>query len=97
MNHLLNQLLKLEEQLIIRFAQNERKTINPIEPFSDKEIENINKNLHLTSDENIAFKAHKVIVSSLIYKYLYGLYPNSIDLFENLFSFEKDDERFDGI
>ncbi len=90
MNKSLNILLDLEEHLIAQAIQNKWKSLQDIRPISEEELQEINANLLLTSDENIAFIAHKKLINGLNSHYIKNRFPENLSLFSNLIDYGKD-------
>lgn len=95
MNNSLNILLDLEERLIAKAIQDKFTTLQEIKPISENEVHEINTNLLLTSNENIAFGVHKKLINGLITYYLQNRFPDYNHSFLSVFTLqENSDENF---
>jgi adenine-specific DNA-methyltransferase len=94
-NNSLNILFDLEERLILKAIQNKFAFLQDIKPISENELHEINANLLLTSNENIAFRVHKKLINGLITYYLQNRFPENNNSFLSIFtSEENNDESF---
>ncbi|MBT3210246.1 MAG: hypothetical protein HN704_04970 [Bacteroidetes bacterium] len=95
MNNLLNILLDIEERQIVKAIQYKNTSLQEIKPISENELHDINANLLLTSNENIAFGVHKKLTNGLITYYLQNRFPENYHSFESIFTLEENwDESF---
>mgnify|MGYP003974541447 FL=1 len=86
MNNLLNILLDIEERQIVKAIQYKNTSLQEIKPISENELHDINANLLLTSNENIAFGVHKKLTNGLITYYLQNRFPENYHSFESIFT-----------
>jgi adenine-specific DNA-methyltransferase len=95
MNNSLNILLDLEERLIVKAIQYKFTSLQDIKPISENELHEINANLLLTSNENVAFGVHKKLINGLISYYLQKRFPDYNHSFISIFTLEENiDENF---
>lgn len=93
MNNSLNILFDLEERLIVKAIQNKFTFLQDIKPISENELHEINANLLLTSNENIAFGVHKKLINSLITYYLQNRFPEYNNSFLSIFTMEENSDK----
>ncbi len=85
MKILLNNFIDLEERLIVKAIQQKFSKINDLRPISENELHEINANLLLTNEENIAFQVHKDFIECLVTIFIKNNFSTDIKLFKNAF------------
>ena len=83
MNNIITFLLEYEKELIVSYILDEYKLSVNEHVYNEDTIHLINENLHLTDNTNLAFKAHRDLIGSLINFYV-----------SNRFDLELKDEYF---
>ena len=86
MKTLLNNFIDLEERLIVKAIQQKFPNINDLRPVSENELHEINANLLLTNEENIAFQVHKDFIECLVTIFIKNNFSADYKIFKNLFN-----------
>lgn len=86
MKRLLNNFLDLEERLIVKAIQKKFPSINDLRPISENELHEINANLLLTNEENIAFQVHKDFIECLVTTYIKNKFSVDYKIFNKAFN-----------
>jgi adenine-specific DNA-methyltransferase len=90
MNSIINYFLIKEEQLILfEIQKNFLSGRDEMKPISLEDIHQINANLLLTDETNVAFKVHKQLINSLNSFYVTSKFKNQSNELNSVFLFEE--------